>query len=118
MGLGACLLRSEDIPQPDYVLLVPVHVARARRRALQRDLWLIASAGSSTRQQQQREYAATPLGDESIDYFVSLLSDPDCLRGSFEWYRALDATIAQDERRKTQRLTGVRPGDRSRGELR
>ena len=30
---------------------------------------------------------------------------PDALRASFEWYRALDTTIAQDAERKTKRLT-------------
>jgi len=40
-----------------------------------------------------------------IDYYVRMLSNPDSLRGSFGWYRALDTTIAQDEQRKTQRLT-------------
>ena len=49
--------------------------------------------------------AAKKLPDEVIDYYVSLLSDPDSLRGSFGFYRALDATIAQDAQRKTRRLT-------------
>jgi pimeloyl-ACP methyl ester carboxylesterase len=49
--------------------------------------------------------AAKPLPDEAIDYYVSLVSNPDSLRGSFEWYRALDTTIAQDAERKTRRLT-------------
>jgi pimeloyl-ACP methyl ester carboxylesterase len=40
-----------------------------------------------------------------INYYVRMLSNPDSLRGSFGWYRALDATIAQDEQRKTARLT-------------
>jgi hypothetical protein len=40
-----------------------------------------------------------------IDYHVGMLSNPDSLRGSFGWYRALDTTIAQDQQRKTQRLT-------------
>jgi hypothetical protein len=35
----------------------------------------------------------------------ALAADPDTLRGSFGAYRALDATIAQNERRKTRRLT-------------
>jgi pimeloyl-ACP methyl ester carboxylesterase len=48
--------------------------------------------------------AAKPLPDEVIDYYVSLLKDPDSLRASFGFYRALDATIAQDAQRKTQRL--------------
>ena len=34
--------------------------------------------------------------DDVIDYYVGLLSNPDSLRGSFGFYRALDATIAQD----------------------
>ena len=40
-----------------------------------------------------------------IAYYVGLLSDPDALRGSFGFYRALDATIAQNEQRKDRRLT-------------
>jgi pimeloyl-ACP methyl ester carboxylesterase len=49
--------------------------------------------------------AANKLPGEVIDYYVGLLSDPDALRGSFGFYRALDTTIAQDGRRRTQRLT-------------
>ena len=49
--------------------------------------------------------AAKKLPDEVIDYYVSLLTDPDALRASFGWYRALDATIAQDGERKTRPLT-------------
>jgi len=49
--------------------------------------------------------AARKLPDEVIDYYVGLLSDPDALRGSFGFYRALDATIAQDGQRKTRRLS-------------
>lgn len=40
-----------------------------------------------------------------IKYYVDLVSTPDALRGSFGWYRALDATLAQNEKRKTRRLT-------------
>ena len=40
-----------------------------------------------------------------IAYYVGLVSEPDALRGSFGWYRALDATLAQNEQRKTRRLT-------------
>jgi pimeloyl-ACP methyl ester carboxylesterase len=36
---------------------------------------------------------------------VSILSNPDSLRASFEWYRALDTTIAQDQQRKTRSLS-------------
>lgn len=48
--------------------------------------------------------AAKKLPDGVIDYYVGLLSDPDSLRGSFGWYRALDATLAQDAKRKTKPL--------------
>jgi pimeloyl-ACP methyl ester carboxylesterase len=49
--------------------------------------------------------AAKKLPDDVIGYYVRALSNPDSLRGSFGWYRALDATIAQDQQRKTSRLT-------------
>jgi pimeloyl-ACP methyl ester carboxylesterase len=45
------------------------------------------------------------LPDDVIDYYVRLLSDPDALRGSLGWYRALDATLAQNEQRKSRPLT-------------
>jgi DMSO/TMAO reductase YedYZ molybdopterin-dependent catalytic subunit len=40
-----------------------------------------------------------------INYYVRMLSNPDPLRGSFGWYRALDTIIAQDAQRKSRRLT-------------
>ena len=49
--------------------------------------------------------AAKPLPDEVIDYYVGILSNPESLRASFEWYRALDTTIAQDQQRKATKLT-------------
>ena len=48
--------------------------------------------------------AAKKLPDDVIDYYVGILSNPDSLRGSFGWYRALDTTIAQDQQRKARRL--------------
>jgi pimeloyl-ACP methyl ester carboxylesterase len=45
------------------------------------------------------------LPDDVIKYYVRLVSEPDALRGSFGWYRAFDATLAQNEERKTRRLT-------------
>ena len=51
------------------------------------------------------EAAARKLPDDAINYYVRMLSNPDSLRGSFQWYRALDTTIAQDGQRKTRRLT-------------
>ena len=46
-----------------------------------------------------------PLPDEVVNYYVDILRDPDSLRGSFGQYRAFDASIAQNERRKARRLT-------------
>ena len=40
-----------------------------------------------------------------INYYVRILSNPDSLRGSFGWYRALDTIISQDAQRKSRRLT-------------
>ncbi len=47
--------------------------------------------------------AAEPLPDEVIDYYVRTLSNSGSLRGSFGWYRALDATIAQTRSARTGR---------------
>jgi pimeloyl-ACP methyl ester carboxylesterase len=45
------------------------------------------------------------LPPETVRYYVDILrSDPDALRGSFGFYRAVNATIAQNEQRKTRRL--------------
>jgi pimeloyl-ACP methyl ester carboxylesterase len=51
------------------------------------------------------EAAAKTLPDDVIGYYVGMLSNPDSLRGSFGWYRALDTTIAQDGERKSTRLS-------------
>jgi len=48
--------------------------------------------------------AGKKLPDETIDHYVRGLSDPESLRSSFGFYRALDATIAQDAERKTRPL--------------
>jgi pimeloyl-ACP methyl ester carboxylesterase len=41
-----------------------------------------------------------------VQYYIdTLAADPEALRGSFEFYRALTTTIAQNEQRKTKRLT-------------
>ena len=46
------------------------------------------------------------LPDEVVRYYIdTLAADPDHLRGSFEFYRAIPATSAQNEQRKTRRLT-------------
>jgi pimeloyl-ACP methyl ester carboxylesterase len=44
--------------------------------------------------------------DDVVKYYVDeLASNPDSLRGSFEFYRAFDAPSAQNELRKTRPLT-------------
>jgi len=45
------------------------------------------------------------LPDDVIEYYVRLVSTPDALRGSLGFYRSLDATLAQNEMRKSRRLT-------------
>jgi pimeloyl-ACP methyl ester carboxylesterase len=50
--------------------------------------------------------AGTPLPDEVVRYYIDRLAfDSEALRGSFEFYRAIDITIAQNAQRKTKRLT-------------
>ena len=56
------------------------------------------------------EFAAsagtTKLPDDAVKYYIDLLAaDPESLRGSFEFYRALPASAAQNEGRKDRRLT-------------
>jgi pimeloyl-ACP methyl ester carboxylesterase len=56
------------------------------------------------------EFAASAgtkkLPDDAVSYYVGLLAaDPDALHGSFELYRAFPTTTAQNEQRKTRRLT-------------
>ena len=46
------------------------------------------------------------LPDDAVKYYIdTLAADPDHLRGSFEFYRAIPTTSAQNEHRKTRRLT-------------
>ena len=46
------------------------------------------------------------LPTETVGYYIDMLrSDPDALRGSFGFYRAINDTIAQNEQRKNGRLT-------------
>jgi pimeloyl-ACP methyl ester carboxylesterase len=45
------------------------------------------------------------LPDDTVRYYVDTLKDPDHLRGSFGFYRAIPTSIAQNEQRKTRRLT-------------
>src|SRR5499427_9433488 len=45
------------------------------------------------------------LPSDAVKYYIDILKDPDHLRGSFEFYRAIPATSAQNQQRKTRRLT-------------
>ncbi|OKI10061.1 hydrolase [Streptomyces sp. CB02923] len=55
---------------------------------------------------QFRNKAARPLPESAIGFYVeSLARDPEALRASFEYYRAIDENMAQNERRKRQPLT-------------
>lgn len=45
------------------------------------------------------------LSEDLVDYYVRLYSDSDGLRASFGFYCAWEATVAQNEERKTRPLT-------------
>jgi pimeloyl-ACP methyl ester carboxylesterase len=46
------------------------------------------------------------LPDDTVRYYIdTLASDPEALRGSFEFYRAIPTTAAQNAERKNRRLT-------------
>jgi pimeloyl-ACP methyl ester carboxylesterase len=50
--------------------------------------------------------AAKKLPDYAVRHYIgALAADPEALHASFAIYRALDATIAQNQQRKTRRLT-------------
>lgn len=46
------------------------------------------------------------LSEDVVSYYADMVADdPEALRGCFEWYRALNTTIAQNIQRKNRRLT-------------
>jgi pimeloyl-ACP methyl ester carboxylesterase len=45
------------------------------------------------------------LPDDAVRYYIDTLKDPDHLRGSFGFYRAIPATTAQNQQRKQRPLT-------------
>jgi pimeloyl-ACP methyl ester carboxylesterase len=47
----------------------------------------------------------TKLPDDAVRYYIDRLADPEALRGSFEFYRAITTSAAQNEERKNRRLT-------------
>ncbi|WP_342671505.1 alpha/beta hydrolase [Streptomyces phaeochromogenes] len=50
--------------------------------------------------------SAKPLPDNAVQHYVdTLAADPEALRSGFEFYRALDTTIAQNQKRRTRRLS-------------
>ncbi|MFS8198268.1 alpha/beta fold hydrolase [Streptomyces sp. CWNU-52B] len=69
---------------------------------------------------QFRHKAVRPLPDSAIDFYVETIArDPEALRASFDYYRATDENIAQNNRRKRRPLAmpvlGV-AGSRGQGE--
>ena len=59
------------------------------------------------------------LPEDAVRYYIdTLASDPEALRGSFGFYRAIPTTTAQNQQRKERRLTLARAGHRRRGKLR
>jgi pimeloyl-ACP methyl ester carboxylesterase len=44
------------------------------------------------------------LPDEAIEYYIRLVSNPEALSGSLGFYRAFDATVEQNGKRKDRRL--------------
>jgi pimeloyl-ACP methyl ester carboxylesterase len=42
---------------------------------------------------------------DAVRYYIDILKDPSHLRGSFEFYRAIPVTSAQNQQRKERRLT-------------
>ncbi|MGW2283178.1 alpha/beta fold hydrolase [Streptomyces phaeochromogenes] len=49
--------------------------------------------------------SAKPLPDHAVQHYVdTLAADPEPLRSSFGFYRALDTTIAQNQKRRTRLL--------------
>jgi pimeloyl-ACP methyl ester carboxylesterase len=45
------------------------------------------------------------LPSDAVKYYIDILKDPDRLRGSFGFYRAIPTSTAQNQQRKTRRLT-------------
>jgi pimeloyl-ACP methyl ester carboxylesterase len=45
------------------------------------------------------------LPGDAVRYYIDILKDPDHLRGSFEFYRAIPTTTAQNQKREERRLT-------------
>jgi pimeloyl-ACP methyl ester carboxylesterase len=49
--------------------------------------------------------AIVPLAADAVDHYIAVLRSPDALRCSFAFYRALDETMAQNERRARRQLS-------------
>ncbi|MFJ7996495.1 alpha/beta fold hydrolase [Streptomyces sp. NPDC096310] len=50
--------------------------------------------------------SAKPLPGHAVQHYVDMLAgDPEALRCGFEFYRALDTTVAQNQERRTRRLS-------------
>ena len=73
--------------------------SRGQREARQRGSFLFGQHFSNAAGKKK-------LSADAVKYYVDLLAaDPEALRGSFELYRAFPVSQAQNEQRKTRRLT-------------
>ena len=65
-----------------------------------------STPGRSSRVASRQSIHPQKLPDYAVRYYIdTLASNPDAVRGSFAQYRDFDTTIAQNEQRKTWRLT-------------
>jgi hypothetical protein len=74
--------------------------SRGQREARQR------AGGHLLRREVSNAAGKKKLSTDAVKHYVDLLAaDPEALRGSFELYRAFPVSQAQNEQRKTRRLT-------------
>ncbi|MFI2207536.1 alpha/beta fold hydrolase [Streptomyces sp. NPDC020192] len=80
------------------------HFAFNRKRSLNEEL--VRGREHIYYADQFRHKAARPLPESAVDFYVETLArDPEALRASFDYYRATDDNIAQNNRRKQHPLT-------------
>ncbi|MEV2211605.1 alpha/beta hydrolase [Streptomyces sp. NPDC050997] len=80
------------------------HFAFNRKRSLNEQL--VRGREHIYYSDQFRHKAARPLPESAVDFYVETIArDPEALRASFDYYRATDDNIAQNNRRKQHPLT-------------
>ncbi len=121
---GSTASRSPRSPGPRRR---PSHRPRSSLRAINNKLWHIPFNRVDTLPEQLisgrediyfgYEFAIQggDLPDDLVDYYVGLVSNPDSLRGSLGFYRAFDATLAQNDDRIEPAADDARPRDRRSG---